>query len=167
MKTDAMKKFGAVAGSVALVGTAAVGAVQPALAANVEADAAASEIASPSLADATKHMADVLCVNEVCGQFTFDQNALTSTSDIKGVFAQAAAVLCNGLPAYLDTVAAPIQVSGENAAFSATVEDMAADENAKSMIMGCACSSNVAGGGAIANAEVSGVAIESVYAMTK
>lgn len=44
----------------------------------------------------------------------------------------------------------------------ATVEDLASEDGAASYTVGCACSSNVAGGGAIVNADVSGVSLASV-----
>ena len=48
-------------------------------------------------------------------------------------------------------------------AFTAAIGEMT-EEGAVSSIIGCACSSNQPGGGAIANAEVSGVPLASIAA---
>ena len=50
-------------------------------------------------------------------------------------------------------------------AFEATVDEMAEGKGAKTLVMACACASNVPGGGAIANAEVSGVSLEAIAQM--
>ena len=47
----------------------------------------------------------------------------------------------------------------------ATVAEMAEAEGADSYVLGCSCASNAPGGGAIANAEVSGVSLASLMAM--
>ena len=47
----------------------------------------------------------------------------------------------------------------------ATVAEMAEEEGADSYVLGCSCASNAPGGGAIANAEVSGVSLASLMAM--
>lgn len=47
----------------------------------------------------------------------------------------------------------------------ATVEELAEQTDVENLVVGCACSSNVPGGGAIVNAEVSGIPIAAVAAM--
>lgn len=49
-------------------------------------------------------------------------------------------------------------------ALEATVEEIAGSEGAESYDMACSCASNGPGGGAIANAEVSGASLASVLA---
>ena len=80
---------------------------------------------------------------------------------------KAAATLCVAAPEYAQqcVVNCPIHVTGNGAAMDATVADMAGGEGAQSMLMGCACATNAAGGGAIMNAQAEGVAIQTVLAM--
>lgn len=158
MKREAMNKMGALAGSVVLVGAAAAGAV-PAFAADAPAtDAAAVEAVGGQAAAETR---------AVEGTFTYDQ-AITSSNDaIRGVFAKAAAALCAGLPQYALSCAcgAPLMVIGpDGAMIEATVADLAAADEGKSFVMGCACATNAVGGGAIVNAEATGASIASVLA---
>ena len=47
----------------------------------------------------------------------------------------------------------------------ATVDELAGEEEATSYVMACSCATNVAGGGAIANAEVEGVSLETLVQM--
>ena len=56
-------------------------------------------------------------------------------------------------------------VAGPNASFTATVDELAGEEEATSYVMACSCATNVAGGGAIANAEVEGVSLETLVQM--
>lgn len=100
----------------------------------------------------------------VDGAFSYSQDELSSNETIAGVFCKAAATLCTSLPDYgMACVQASISVSGNvDNAFSATVDEMADQEGAATYTMACACASNLPGGGAIANAEVEGVSLESV-----
>lgn len=153
------KKTGAILGAVVLASVGAAG-VAPLMA---QAEAPAVGAVQPA---ETAH-ADGAAVARVQGSFAFDQATISSAESITTVFGKAAATLCGGLPSYgANAVARAITVSGDvDTAFEATVSEMAADAETRELIMACACSSNVAGGGAIANAEVSGVTLESLAAM--
>lgn len=101
------------------------------------------------------------------GTFSYTQDALSSNAEISGVFCKAAATLCASLPTYgCEAVkAAAVTVAGPNASFTATVDELAGEEEATSYVMACSCATNVAGGGAIANAEVEGVSLETLVQM--
>ena len=158
MKTSQAKLFGSVASSVLLVGAGAAVAA-PAVSA-VTADAGVAYAAVVDDAAPAKG-----AVADVKGDFGYTQLAVTSTTDITGVFSKAAAVLCAGLPDYaVEGVAGAIQVTGATG-MQATVADMSADEAAQSVLMACACATNTAGGGAVANADVSGVTLATVAAL--
>ena len=135
-----------------------------------EAPQGASDASSASTkADAASGVAPSVNEAEASqGEFAYDQTAITPNSIIKDVFQRATAALCNATDDF--AVSNPLEwkitVSGDvDTAFEATVSEMAADAETRELIMACACSSNVAGGGAIANAEVSGVTLESLAAM--
>lgn len=159
MNNHVGKRTGAILGAVALASVGAAGAA-PLMA---QAEAPAVDVVRPA---ETTH-ADSAAVARVQGSFAFDQATISSAESITTVFGKAAATLCGGLPSYgVNAVAHAIAVSGDvDAAFEATVSDMAADAETRELIMACACASNIAGGGAIANAEVSGVTLESLAAM--
>ena len=81
---------------------------------------------------------------------------MSSNAEISGVFCKAAATLCASLPTYgCEAVKAA----------AATVDELAGEEEATSYVMACSCATNVAGGGAIANAEVEGVSLETLVQM--
>lgn len=102
----------------------------------------------------------------VLGAFSFTQEALTSNAQISGVFNKAAAAMCATLSDYgIGCARQAVAVACGEVFFEATVSDMAAEEGSDQIVMGCACSSNVVGGGAVANAEVSGVSLASVAAL--
>ena len=97
---------------------------------------------------------------------------MSSNAEISGVFCKAAATLCASLPTYgceavkaAAVKAAAVTVAGPNASFTATVDELADEEEATSYVMACSCATNVAGGGAIANAEVEGVSLETLVQM--
>lgn len=92
---------------------------------------------------------------------------MSSNAEISGVFCKAAATLCASLPTYgCEAVkAAAVTVAGPGASFTATVDELAGEEEATSYVMACSCATNVAGGGAIANAEVEGVSLETLVQM--
>ena len=106
-------------------------------------------------------------VSNVEGSSSYDQGSLSSTSYIAEVFNKAAASLCASLPDYGIVQGSPrVTVDGDvDNAFEATVDEMAEGKGAKTLVMACACASNVPGGGAIANAEVSGVSLEAIAQM--
>ena len=149
----------ALVGAVALA-TSGIAAAAPLLAGETaqEAPAAAQHHEEEFASSSRVKMANVQ------GEFSFDQSVLTDTSDISDKFMKAAATMCTNLATYFETVnAAPIAVGGDvDAEFSATLADMAEEEGTEAYEMACSCASNVAGGGAIANAEVEGVSLASI-----
>lgn len=100
----------------------------------------------------------------VQGTFTFTQDAVSSNHYIKDVFLKAATAVCAAMPEYQAEGA--IEVTGNGYCFTATAEDFAADEERSApRILGCACASNGAGGGAMASASVSGATVAAIAAM--
>lgn len=163
MASKTMKSAGALASSMLLVSAAAAGAAgmtQTAFADEEARDQAAAVDA------ATGSTAETQGVESVAGQFSFTQDAVTANATIGGLFTKAAAALCSSMPQYAlsCTCGAPLMVTGpDGTVMEATMEDLAADDGS-TFVMGCACATNAPGGGAIANAEVSGAAIASVLA---
>lgn len=151
-------------GSAMLVGAGVLGALPVVSDGGATVDVAiASETASGSTGSA------LTAVEHVQGLFSFNQDARSSTSSIVNTFNKAATVLCASLPDYgMRDAGGVVEVSnGAGSGFSATVEEMAKEEGSQSFVMACACASNIAGGGAIANAEVEGVSLESVAALAQ
>lgn len=146
----ATKKVGATLGAVVLVGGATMGAV-PAMGVSAEAYAADVELQTAekqSVAEATA----------VQGEFTYTQDAVTDM----GIFAKAAAAACSSMLDYAASCA-HVQINVRNGV-DQYVMQVGEGDDMRNVIIGCACSSNIAGGGAIGNAEVSGVTLESVAA---
>lgn len=158
MKSQTVKTLGGVMSAVALIsGGAGMAVAAPAVAAPAE---------PAPITAADEAAGTVEAVKAVEGVFSFTQDTVTPNQDISGVFSKAAATLCAALPAYsVEAVSNSIQVTSPSGAFEATVADMAASEDAVSYQMACACASNVPGGGAIANAEVNGVSLETFAKM--
>lgn len=102
----------------------------------------------------------------VQGQFSYTQDVLTPNETISSVFMKAAAAFCASLPeGVYSQGGAAIAIGGDVPnAFSATVDEMASKDGAVRLIMGCTCASNGAGGGAIANADIEGVSLASIFA---
>ena len=156
MKSQTVKTIGGVMSAVALIsggaGVAQAATIEPAAAA----PAAATTLAAADAADTEAP------ARAVEGTFSYTQDAVSSNAEIGGVFCKAAATLCASLPTYgCEAVkAAAVTVAGPNASFTATVDELAGEEEATSYVMACSCATNVAGGGAIANAEVEGVSLE-------
>lgn len=106
---------------------------------------------------------------EVSGDFAYTQAKLTKTAEITARFGKAAATLCQSLPTYGE----PGSVS--NLAFTVasmsgdvvcgTVSQLTAEEQEDTSDMACSCATNTAGGGAIMNAGVSGVALETLASL--
>lgn len=163
MKKETTKKWAAAAGSIVLASSALAG-VGTAVAAEVAADA--PEAAAAEAAEGAQGAGAVKQAT-VQGEFAYDQATVTPTATISAMFTKAAATLCATAPEYAQqcVVNCPIHVTGNGAAMDATVADMAGEDGNKAMIMGCACSTNAAGGGAIMNAQAEGVAIATVVAM--
>ena len=159
--TSSVKTIGATAGSLLLLSSAALAAAPAVL------DITAAAAPEAAIEAAAETEAAAGAVQEVRGQFSYDQGVVTSNETISSVFAKAAAALCDrvGEPAE-GIVAQVIRVTcATGSCFEATVADMADEEGAESYVMGCSCASNVAGGGAIANAEVSGVTLATLMAL--
>lgn len=165
MKATTIKGAGALLGAVALAGSGLVVAA-PAFAdaSDVNAGAQAQEGAAFGAENAQRSLVRVANAQ---GAFSFDQGALTSNEAIRNVFCKAAAAVCASLPDYgAASAAQPVHVGGDVASsFEATVGDMAGSEGSQARIMACSCASNLAGGGAVANAEVSGVPLAVIAAM--
>lgn len=155
------KSLGAVLGTAVLVSGAAVA---PAFASVAESPDATA--AQPSVVKQVVGSEAAVLANPVMGTFSFSQEALTPTSVISGVFSRAAAALCVS-PSYYATSVSSGQIAVEynGAVIEATVDELADDEASVSDIIGCACSSNAPGGGAIVNAEVSGASIALLVAL--
>lgn len=158
MKSQTVKTIGGVMSAVALIS----GGAGVAQAATIEPAAAAPAAATTLAAADTEAPA-----RAVEGTFSYTQDALSSNAEISGVFCKAAATLCASLPTYgCEAVkAAAVTVAGPNASFTATVDELAGEEEATSYVMACSCATNIAGGGAIANAEVEGVSLETLVQM--
>ncbi len=155
------KTVGAFAGA-AMLAVSGVAAVVPAVA--QPADAAgvvATDQAAAAKAGATSAT--------VQGSFAFAQDVVTSNDTISTVFAKAAATLCQCTTQEAATCCASVIAVGGDVAnsYSATVAEMAGNDASTRVIMGCSCASNVAGGGAVANAEAEGVTLESVLAQAQ
>lgn len=149
MKTSTMKTASALFGA-AMMATAGIADVAPAFADEVLiAEAQDLEIGQKS-------------EQAVEGEFSFTQEKVTGM----GVFAKAAAAACASLPEYaVDCTCWTIALASGDTQLISSVKEMMADGEVGTHIMGCSCASNSPAGGAVANAEVSGVSLESVAAM--
>lgn len=153
----------ALVGSVALVGAGSAMAAPLAMAQSVPAgDGAAQQVEY----DSSQSSIGFTAVSNVEGTFSYSQDAVSPNSEITGVFGKAVASLCASMPNYtIDRIDKAIEVNGPAKSFSATVDQMAESEGATQHIMACSCASNLPGGGAVINAEVEGVSLESVARM--
>lgn len=162
--TSKTKTMGAVAGSMLLLGSSALGfAATHAEPAVADTATLGAEVVSRD----AQLMGDKALVPIVQGQFSYDQAVVSPTHDISSVFVKAAASLCASLPNYeLPAIEQAIRVSAARGpVLEATVSDMKDADGAQSYTMACACASNLPGGGAIGNADVEGVSLESIAAM--
>lgn len=162
-KETSKKIVGVVTSSLLVAGVGAAAAV-PVLTPQAADDAVAIEAASGQTVDTLAKEAAVQ------GVFSYDQNAVSATSDLQSIFTKAAATLCatsaslNG-ERIGDIV---IDVSREGGStFAVNASEAGDDENAVSKILGCVCASNLPGGGAAANAEVSGISLADLYAQAR
>ena len=106
-------------------------------------------------------------VSKVVGTFVYTQDSLSSNEYISGIFSKAAATLCASLPDYaVRSVASDLRVSGIDG-LSWTVPEQMLEEGDSAKIIGCSCASNAPGGGAVAQAEVSGVSLEALVALAQ
>ena len=165
MSMTTAKTLGAVVGVVALAGTTAGGALAPLAAEAVTAPDAGAVAAVECESESA--LTGVASVREVQGAFAFTQDAITSNEALSGVFQKAAAQLCVAIPDYAaTTVARAILVQGPSAdAFEATLSELDGEDATESRVMACACATNLPGGGAMANAEVSGVTLEALASL--
>lgn len=121
-----------------------------------------------SISEACEREAGCLvCEEKVSGAFEFSQTAVASNEVIRNCLLSASRVLCGASSQSQGGIeesqsVGEIEVSGDVAhTFSASVEDMAS-ENSASLIMGCTCGANPAGGLASINAPVRGVPFDSI-----
>ena len=155
-----VSKAVAVTSSVLLLGAGSLAAAPILANAAPDMAAASSNIStdSPNSKDQTRG---------INGSFSYSQAVVSSNESIANVFSKAAASLCISLPAYAASMTPGVSVNfgpaGEH--FSASIGEMADESDADTMLMGCACVGNTAGGGAIMNANVSGVSVASLIAM--
>lgn len=160
--TTSAKTIGAAASSLILLSSAALAAAPAVM--DITADASPAAVTEQTSETA---VAETAGIQQVEGQFSYDQGVVTSNATISSVFAKAAATLCQATAdGYGVYTAQAIKVSVAGLpTMEATVAEMAEDEGAESYMLGCSCASNAPGGGAIANAEVSGVSLASLMAM--
>lgn len=153
------KVFGALAGSLALAGSSMAFVTPFAVAAENSGSAEMQQ--EEAVENGAVDAASVSSVSCVEGSFSYNQNAMIPSS----VFNKAASAVCASLPEYgIEAARHAIQVNCQESgtSFEATVSEMSEEEGAVTLLMGCSCSSNVAGGGAIMNAEVTGIAFYAV-----
>lgn len=154
------KTVGLTIGAVALAGSGLVTA-GPIFAdglSNANADVVDSAAESSATSNST-----MVQVADVQGKFSFDQNVVTPNERISSVFNKAASSMCHALPTYvamLKNNAIAIRGDVDNPGVSNLEE--ADPSELDTFVMACACATNLAGGGAIANAEVEGVPIKTL-----
>ncbi|WP_251230197.1 hypothetical protein [Adlercreutzia aquisgranensis] len=145
---------GMVASSVAVVaapGSQALAAADPDQAATRNAEGV---VASPS----------AVRVADVAGAFAFNQEAVTGNRDIATTFRTAAATLCASLPKYAVDEVATVCVNGPAGSSFAMIAGADGASDVENVMIGCVCATNAAGGGAAANARVSGTSLQSLAA---
>lgn len=160
--TVSAKAIGATAGSLVLLSSGMLAAAPVVAGAMPQAEAVS---VAPAQAGEACVVPDG--VRTVEGQFSYDQGVVTPTETIFSTFVKAAATLCQSASSEeAAAIAQAVQVyCPSGVGFEATVQDMAGEEGVQSYLIGCSCASNGAGGGAIVNADVSGVSLASVAAM--
>lgn len=160
------KTIGAAMGSVVLLGSTALGfaAAQGSAETQAAEGAGASAVAAAQADQSDAQASGTVDVAQVRGEFSFTQDAVTPSASIATTFVRAVSSMCASMPEYLvaqiDPAIAVQRSDGSH--FQATVSEMEGEEGAEAFLMACSCASNVAGGGAVANAEVSGVSFETV-----
>ena len=139
------------------------------LAANAAPAASSAEAAVPAVeavSQQTVSTATAQAPAKVTGEFGYSQAVLTPVSQLSGVFAKSAAVLCQSLPDYgCQEYASSLLVSAPGSpVVEAAVRDLVR-EHGVSVTMACACATNAPGGGAVANAEAQGVMLKALAAL--
>ena len=177
-------KIGSVALSAcvaASLGVTGLAALQPVMADAAEMDALAAAAAEGSAAAKADGMASAsveadtagetwktVSSDKVQGMFSFTQEVVTPTDEVRGVFCRAAAVLCQGAvqegaSLATDTVLTVVNAAGDELTV-ALADDGSGDASRERKVLSCACSTNLPGGGAIANVEVEGVSLAALAA---
>ncbi|MGV8084043.1 MAG: hypothetical protein AB2L09_10490 [Coriobacteriia bacterium] len=107
-------------------------------------------------------------VPNVQGKFAYNQDVITANDKIKNVFGIAAAALCStpGSATSSDPDEWTLTVSKDGSSQSASLGDYAKGKS-QTKVVGCACSGNLPGGGAIANAQVTGVPVADIVTTTE
>lgn len=153
---DLTKRAFAVTSSIILAGGAAVAPIQM-----IVEQADALEAPQETLASEIQVGEQDSANRSVVGEFSYTQDATTENAALTNVFQKAVAGVCLTLPAHsANSCATGIEISVNGAAMldPATFEKMI-EEGSVEELLACACSSNVAGGGAIGNAKVSGTSL--------
>lgn len=159
MKANVATAASALAGTVLLLGSGL--SVIPASTIDaVAAPAVLTERQGESLADAGVYVA----APEVEGQFSYSQDVRSTNAEITSVFRKAATAMCVSLPEYaVQSVDGAVTINLMNEGkIAATIEDLSDSDETVSRIIGCSCATNGPGGGAVANAEISGIGIASL-----
>lgn len=156
---QAKKTMGILATSgLLLAGTVGVASVAPA-------DAVAA--VQPDLQEVTNQQSapttGVVSVEKVAGQFSYTQDAITSNEKIASTFNTAVASLCSTVSQHVADENWSVNVNGTQY----TASDIKDSTKAKTKVIGCACSANPAGGGAVANVRATGVPIADLVDVTK
>ncbi len=182
--TTSKTKIGGVALSACMaasLGVTGLAALQPAMADAVETDAPAAAAAEANAAakadgaasaavkaDAAGEMWKTVASDKVQGTFSFTQEAVTPTNEVRSVFSKAAAVLCQGAVQEGASLATDMALTVVNAAGDeltvALADDGSGDASRERKVLSCACSTNLPGGGAISNVEVEGVSLAALAA---
>ena len=150
-----MKKVGAGAVSLCLVGSAAMAAA-PAII-NLTTPDAPEAVAYADSATQTASSA------EMTGFFSADQEKVTPSSRIKEIFLKASTMCASMQIEVLNELSPEISVGGDvDNPVVATVDELADSEGTQRMILACACSTNDVNGDAVVNADVSGVSVEDI-----
>lgn len=157
------KKMAGIAGTMLLVAGMGAGAA---------ATAVQQAQAAPAVSAAAAHEGQTATAQgdaaAVAGTFSYGQNVVTGNATVKAVFSKAAAAMCVAMPQYtqkcVDVTA--MQVAGPAGSMAAAVGDLVSGDE-QSSLMACACSTNGVGGGAIANADVSGITMHTLAIMMK
>lgn len=152
-----VKTIGALAATGLLMTGAASGAA--ALAADATDSGAQAAEASQAVESQASYSGAVE-VSNVQGEFAFTQDAVTSNEAIASTFCTAVASMCSTASSFVGGEDWSVLVNGEEV----TASELDSDESSTTTVMGCACSANVAGGGAVANAEATGVAVADLLA---
>lgn len=108
-------------------------------------------------------------VANVQGAFSYNQDEITPNDKIRSMFYKATTSMCSTLVGYDygDINNWSVEVGGDvRNPVSATLGELAQSDNAEQKVMTCACSSNQAGGGAIINAEVTGVPLTDLIVLS-